>query len=185
VSRKDKIWVFGSIGVTALVWGIVLFGGSARKNSRPEDLVSWNQGGLSAAYVGAQLKQIDKTHSSLIISYDVENEGASDYRLVDGPSLHILSRLKSDGSLSQEQPFRLGYPVFLPSGQRARLAVEITQPFAWPTEQDPAYLDKLRIFVKRRLENVAEFVVFDEANHSQLLLPSAWGELPDVSPAGF
>ena len=95
----------------------------------------------------------------------------------------ILSRLKSDGSYSQEEPIRLAYPVFLPARQHARLAIEITQPFAWPAEGDSGYLDKIRNFVKQRLENVGEFVLFDETNHWQLELPSGWEQLQDTSQA--
>jgi hypothetical protein len=177
VSRKDKIWIGSSVAITVLVWSLVLVTGSTRTRSRLEATANWNQGRISVAYVGSQVKQLDKSRCSLIISYNLQNSSSSDYRLTEGSNLLILSRLKSDGSLSQEQPVRLSYPVFLPPGQHARLAVEITGPFAWPTQEDPAYLDKLREFVKRRLENVAEFLVFDQDNHSQLQLPSGWGEL--------
>jgi hypothetical protein len=141
----------------------------------------WNRAAIRAAYVSSQLKEIDKTRASLIISYDLENNTASDYRLANGPSVLILSRMKSGGSLSQEQPVRLSYPVFLPARQQARLALEITQPFSWPAKEDPAGLDKIREFVRHRLENVGDFVLFDEASHGQVELPSAWGALEGMS----
>jgi hypothetical protein len=96
----------------------------------------------------------------------------------------ILSKLKSDGSYSQEQPVRLAYPVFLPARQHARLAVEITEAFNWPAEQDAGYLEKMRSFVKQRLDNVGEFVLFDQDNHWQLELPSGWEQLQTGSQAG-
>lgn len=164
--------------------GVLVFMGPSLKRSPREDSTMWNQAAIRATYVGSQLKEIDSAHSSLIISYDVENGTDSDYRLTDGPGVLILSRLKSDGSLSQEQPIRLSYPVFLPAKQHARLALEITQSFAWPKEEDPASLDKLRNFVRRRLENVGEFVLFDEHDRSQIQLPSAWEELQDASQGG-
>lgn len=185
MSRKEKIWIGGSIGVTALVWGFVMFSESPPNWLRHGNALSWKQARIAAGYVGSELKEIDKAHSALVISYEVENDGGSDYRLAEGPGVHVLTRLKSDGSLSLEQTVRLSYPVFLPPGQRARLAIEMTEPFAWPDETDPAYQEKLREFVKRRLGNVAEFVVFDEANHSQLQLPSAWGELPEARAASL
>ena len=95
----------------------------------------------------------------------------------------ILSKLKTDGSFSQEEPIRLAYPVFLPAKQHARLAIEITQPFNWPAEKDAGYLDKMRNFVKERLENVGEFVLFDQTNHWQLELPSGWEQLQETSQA--
>ena len=93
----------------------------------------------------------------------------------------VLSRLKSDGSYSQDQPIRLSYPVFLPARQHARLAIEITQPFNWPSDTDSGSIEKLRNFVKQRLQNVGEFVLFDEANHRQLELPSGWEQLEETS----
>jgi len=69
--------------------------------------------------------------------------------------------------------------------QSARIAIEITQPFEWPREDDPAYDDKLRGFVKERLSNVGEFVLFDEASRRQLDLPSAWDELQDSARASY
>jgi hypothetical protein len=41
----------------------------------------------------------------------------------------------------------------------------------------------MREFVRRRLENVGDFVLYDEANHEQVELPGAWEELESVSRA--
>ena len=65
--------------------------------------------------------------------------------------------------------------------QHARLAVEITEPFDWPSDADSSSIEKLRDFVKQRLQNVGEFVLFDEANHRQLELPSGWDQLAETS----
>jgi hypothetical protein len=73
--------------------------------------------------------------------------------------------------------------VFVPARQSARIAVEVTQPFAWPREDDPAYVSKLRDFVKERLASAEEFVVFDEASRCRVELPSAWEELQDTAQA--
>ena len=183
MSWKDTLWVVGSAGVALLALSYFTDAGSLLKRSHREQRPTWNQGTISAGYIGTQLREIDKTRSSLIISYDLENNTDSDYRLTDGPGLVILSRLKSDGSFSQEQPIRLSYPVFLPARQRARLAIEISQPFNWPNEDDSTYLDKMRNFVKQRLENVGEFVLFDQTKHWQLELPSGWDQLQDSPQA--
>lgn len=181
VSWKDVLWVVGSAGAALL--GISLVTGNSTLFKRPPRVepAAWNQGTINAGYIGSQLREIDKTRASLVISYDLENNTDSDYRLADGPSVVILSRLKSDGSYSQDQPIRLSYPVFLPARQHARLAVEITQPFNWPSDTDSGSIEKLRSFVKQRLQNVGEFVLFDEANHRQLELPSGWDQLEEMS----
>src|SRR5947199_6367200 len=43
------------------------------KRSNREEAAAWSQKPISAGYIGSQLKQIDKTRSSLIISYELEN----------------------------------------------------------------------------------------------------------------
>lgn len=143
----------------------------------------WNREGIKASYVAAQLREVDKAHSSLILSYDLSNQTDLDYRLTEGPGVVIMSRLKSDGSLSQEESIHLSYPVFLPARQRARLAIEISRAFAWPRE-DSHYEEKLKEFVKQRLGDVKGFVLFDEASHTQIDLPAAWPELQGKTQTG-
>ena len=181
VSWKDVLWVIGSAGAALL--GISLATGNwlIPKRQPREQPPAWNQGTINAGYIGSQLRETDKTRATLVISYDLENNTDSDYRLNDGPSVVVLSRLKSDGSYSQDQPIRLSYPVFLPARQHARLAIEITQPFNWPSDTDSGSIEKLRNFVTQRLQNVGEFVLFDEANHRQLELPSGWEQLEETS----
>src|SRR5262249_23495037 len=128
---------------------------------------------IKATYVGSQLKEADKAHATLFISYDLENNTDLDYRLADTGVL-IMSQLKSNGSLSQEETIRLSYPVFLPARRRVRIAIEDRRPFVWPAEKDPLLEDKLKDFVKQRLENTDKFVLFDEANRCQVELPRAW-----------
>lgn len=158
---------------------------TAFKGSPDTSNKSWNREAIRAAYVASQLREMDKTHCTLTLSYDLENNTDSDYRLDAGPGIVILSRLEADGSLSQQEPVRLSYPVFLPAKQHARLAIEITQPFAWPPEDNPAYIDKLREFVKQRLANVQEFVLFDQSSRTEVKLPGVWQQLQDTAQASY
>lgn len=178
---KDALLVIGSAGATVLGISLVTGNGTLFRHSSRQEPAAWNQGTINAGYIGSQLREIDKTRASLVICYDLENNTDSDYRLSDGPNVVILSRLKSDGSYSQDQAIRLSYPVLLPSRQHARLAIEITQPFNWPSDADSRTVEKLRNFVKQRLQNVREFVLFDEANHRELEFPSGWGQLGEMS----
>jgi hypothetical protein len=185
VSRKGKLLAVSLAGtVLLLLMGITFLIPSRLRRHRDRPGL-WNQDGVEATYVGSQIKEIDKTRSSLVLSYDLKNSSDLDYRLTDRSGVLILSRLKSDGSFSQEQPFRLSYPVFVPPRERAHLAIEIEQPFAWPGEGDPALVSKLRDFVRRRLGEIEEFVVFDEASHRQLTLPSGWQQLQDEAQASY
>lgn len=163
---------------------ILMLAGPGFRRSPKEPTNGWNREGIRAAYVATQLRQVDKSHSSLILSYDLNNLTDLDYRLADGSGVVVMSKLKSDGSLSQEQPVRLSYPVFLPARQRARLAIEIPGTLAWPVRDDSRYEEKLKEFVKQKLGGLRGFVLFDEASHSQVDLPASWPELQDATLAG-
>jgi hypothetical protein len=181
VSRKNSLVVVISVGAGLLLLIAVAVAGSVLKRPHGDVSKSWKQEQIETTYVGCQFREVDKAHSSLTLTYDLKNNSNLDYRLADGPDVVVMSKLQSNGSLSQEEPMHLSYPVFLPAGQRARLAIEITRNFAWPTENDRAYADKLKDFVKQRLKDVGEFVVFDGVHHLQIELPGAWQELQSTT----
>jgi hypothetical protein len=176
VLGKKALVIGASAGVGFFLALLLILGGAFNSSPvRPSG--TWNQDAIKATYVGSQLRQIDKTLVGLFLSYDLENNTDRDYRLADSPGVVIMSRFKSDHSLSQEELIRLSYPAFLPANQRARIAIEISYPFAWPAPEDPALENKLKDFVKQRLAKVEEFVLFDEVSRCQVKLPSAWQEL--------
>lgn len=168
-----------AVGITLLVLATVFALTPKHPQSRPPQ--PWTKAAIKATYVGSQLMEVDKAHAQLSLSYDLDNNTDLDYRFDDGAGVVIMSRLLSDGSLNQQEVVRLSYPVFLPARQRARIAIEVTKPFEWPPFDDPSYLDNLRDFVKQRLVNIGEFVLFDENHRQRFELPSGWEELQDVS----
>src|SRR6266404_602470 len=164
VLGKKALVIGASAGAGFFLVVFLILGGTAFNSSPVKPPGSWNQNAIKATYVGSQLRQIDKSVAALFLSYDLENNTDRDY-LADAPGVVIMSRLKSGNSLSQEELIRLSYPVFLPANQRVRIAIE----------------NKLKDFVKQRLAKVEGFVLFDEVNHCQVELPSAWQELePDA-----
>lgn len=183
MSRKQLLIITSSIVVVLLLAILTLGRPIFKKPAQQEVRTGWNQDGIKASYVAAQLREVDKAHSSLILSYDLSNLTDLDYQLSEGPGVVIMSKLTGHGSYSQEQAIHLSYPVFLPARQRARLAIEISQTFAWPRE-DSHYEEKLKEFVKQRLGDVRGFVLFDQASHSQINLPAAWPELQDRAQTG-
>lgn len=187
MSRKQLLTIASSAGGALLLLAILTLGGplfnKPSKEAHGGAGSGWNREGIKAAYVAAQLREVDKAHSSLILSYDLSNLTDLDYRLAEGSGVVIMSQLKGDGSLSQEESIHLSYPVFLPARQRARLAIEISRAFSWPRE-DSHYEEKLKEFVKQRLGNVRGFVLFDEASHTQIDLPAAWPELQEKTKTG-
>jgi hypothetical protein len=150
---------------------------------RSRSVRDWNAEAIRATYVSAQLREIDPMHASLLLSYDVANGTNADYRLADGPNFVAMSRLKSDHTLSALEDVHLSYPTFLPARQRARIALEVRHPFAWPEDNDPALQNKLKIFVNQRLADTEEFVLFDQSARYQIAFPSGWQEL-QVPAAG-
>jgi hypothetical protein len=185
VSKKNFFIIFSLAGAVLVLFIVFMTGATAFKARSGEPFMSWNREAIKATYLASQLKETDKGHSTLTLSYDLENNTDSDYRLDGGRDVVIQSRLKSDGSLSQQEPLRLSYPVFLPAKQHARLAIEMTQPFAWPAEEDPAYVAKLREFVKQRLANIGEFVLFDQSSRAEIKLPGAWQQLQETTRASY
>ena len=182
--RKTLLIAGGSAGAGLLLLLALTIGGTTVNRARTAALKRWNTEVFKATYAGSQLKDASKGSATLTLSYELENLTDVDYHLAEGPGLVIARRLVSGGGLSQEEPIRLSYSAFLPARQRARIAIEITRPFAWPPEDDPAYITRLRDFVKDRLANTREFVVFDETSRCQIDLPSAWDELQDTMQAG-
>src|SRR5260370_30534097 len=153
VRWKTALVIGVAAGASYFVVLLVIRGG--RFNSSPAKLPgSWNQDAIQATYVSSQLRQIDKALAGLFLSYDLENNTDRDYRLVDAPGVVIMSRLKSDHSLSQEELIRLSYPAFLPASQRVRIAIEISYPFVWPAPGDPALKNNLTDFLNQRLSKV-------------------------------
>jgi hypothetical protein len=174
VLAKKSLFICGAAGAGLLLVLALIPGGLAYDTPRPRISKSWKLNAIKATYVGSQLKEIDKAHAALFISYDLENNTDVDYRLADTAGVFIMSQLKSNGSLSQEEHLRLSYPVFLPARRRVRIAIEDLHLFAWPAERDPKLEDKLKDFVKQRLENMDKFVIFDESDRCQVELPRAW-----------
>lgn len=182
MSRKQLLIIASSTGAVLLL-AILTLARPAFQKPPKEARSVWNGEGIKASYIAAQLRQVDKGHCSLILSYDLSNQTDLDYRLTEGPGVVIMSRLKTDGSLSQEESIHLSYPVFLPARQRARLAIEISRAFPWPRE-DSHYEEKLKEFVKQRLSDVKGFVLFDAASHTQIDLPAAWPQLQERTQTG-
>jgi hypothetical protein len=146
-------------------------------------LEPWNPGGITASYLGAELRETDPGNASLLLSYELQNNTDADYRLSDGPGVVVMSRLATDGSLSSQEGVQLSYSTFLPARQRARVMLEMRRPFTWPASNDPATQEKLKDFINQRLSAVDEFVLFDQSDRVQIEFPRGWQEFKLASAA--
>lgn len=159
----------------------------AAKTAQP---VAWSSASVHGTFAGLEVHEVDPAHVQLVLYYDLDNNGDSDYELTKGPGTVVMTRLKSNGSLSSDQPMELDHSVFLPAKNRTRISLQSTQPFSWPTGMQagqitPTNQDKFRALVAQQVGNFSGFVLFDQATHVQIELPGGWQELraPATTPA--
>jgi hypothetical protein len=141
----------------------------------------WKDNFVSATYAGAQLKEIDPQNSVILLSYDLQNNSAEDLHFSDGEGTAVMTRLNSGDDLISQDGVHLTADASLPARQQTRIELQIPHTFSWPTENDPAFQDKLKDAVNQTLGNIGEFVVLDKAGRSQVELPRGWRELKLVS----
>src|SRR5580700_8833800 len=94
----------------------------------------WNSGAITATYEGTQLLEIDPNNARLQLSYELQNNTDTDYRLADGPGVVVMSRMVNDGGLSSQDDVRLAFPTFLPARQRVRATLNLPRQFKWPAK---------------------------------------------------
>src|ERR1700723_952992 len=84
----------------------------------------WNASAVQSSFAGVQVKEVDATHAALIFSYDLDNNTDTDYRVATGPTTVVMTRLKSNGSVSSEEPVGLSNSIFLPARNRTHISLE-------------------------------------------------------------
>lgn len=151
-------------------------------SAKPAQASVWNSALLSGTFAGLQVHELDPGHVQLIFYYDLDNESDADYQLTKGPGTVVMTRLKSNGSLSSDEPMELDHSVFLPARNRTRISLQTTQVFSWPSGMQagqigPVNQDKFRALVTQQVGSVSGFVLFDQAKHIQIELPGGWQEL--------
>jgi hypothetical protein len=187
-----KTLILFSILVACLLVLVVYVLPRALKNDTVEKHAAasvWNSTAIQSSFAGVQVKEVDATHAKLIFSYDLDNGTDTDYQVATGPATVVMTRLKSNGSVSSEESVMLDNSVFLPARNRTRIAVEMTRNFVWPTglpgaQIGPVNQEKFRALVAQEVANLSGFVLFDQATHFQIELPGGWQELQTRGLAG-
>src|ERR1700684_128252 len=184
--------MFVAVLAILIVFGLPRFPRQEHVAQRPQASPSpWNAGAIQSTFVGAQVQEVDATHATLEFLYDLDNNTDADYRFAKGAGTAVMTRLKSNGSLSSEQPIELNNSVFLPARNRTRIAVQVTRrcncPSGLPGGQiGPVNQLKFRQLVAAEVGNFSGFVMFDTATHFQIELPGGWQELQaPASAAGL
>jgi hypothetical protein len=182
--------VFVAILAVVILFGLPRLPRQERVAQQPQPS-PWNSAAIHSTFAGAQVQEADATHATLEFFYDLDNNTDTDYRFAKGAGTVVMTRLKSNGSLSSQEPVELNNSIFLPARNRTRIAVQVTRPFNWPaglapTQIGPVNQLKFRQLVADEVANFSGFVMFDTATHFQIELPGGWQELqPSASAAGL
>jgi hypothetical protein len=184
------IAVFVAVLAVVIVFGLPRFPRQETAARQPQPS-PWNSSAIQSTFAGVQVQEADPAHATLVFSFDLDNNTDTDYRFTKGPGTIVMTRLKSNGSLSSAEPIELDNSVFLPARNRTRIAVQVKRPFNWPaglpeTQIGPINQVKFRQLVTDEVANLSGFVMFDTATHFQIELPGGWQELqPSASAAGL
>ncbi len=121
--RKLLIFVL-FLCVLALVV-IEFFPRSPRQDpsAKPAQASVWNSASVRGTFAGVQVHEVDPAHVQLVFYYDLDNDSDEDYQLTKGPGTVVMTRLKSNGSLSSDEPMELDHSVFLPARNRTRISL--------------------------------------------------------------
>jgi hypothetical protein len=157
-----------------------VLGKPSQAQSVPKSAIPWNAHAIEGSLAGLRVREIDGSNSAVVFLYDLDNKTDSDYKLAKGPSVVIMSRLKSSGSLSSDKPAILASSAFVPAKNRTRIALEIRQPFAWPARMDAKSEGRFRQLVAGEVADINGFVLFDESARYQIDLPGAWPEVENT-----
>jgi hypothetical protein len=165
------------------------FSRNSKPAAAPKQPDGWNSTAIRGSFEGIQVKEVDPKHAALIFSYELENTTVTDYRFAANQKVSLIGRLKSEGSLKAEDSIRIDNSIFLPARNRARVTLELSYAFKWPTQMVPGGVgpitqEKFRSFVAGKVISLQGFMLFDEAAHYQIELPGGWQELQPVAAAG-
>jgi hypothetical protein len=173
----QKIGVIGIFTLGFLVVLVVVMGRSQRSeiSAKPEN--PWNSHAVQSIYAGVRVREIDPSNAAIVFLYDLNNKTDTDYQLAKGPGVVVMSRLKSSGSFSSERSVTLSAPAFVPANNRTRIALEIAEPFSWPTRMDALSESRFRQLLAQEVADLDGFALFDEAHRYQIDLPGSWPEI--------
>ncbi|MGH9717900.1 MAG: hypothetical protein ACRD4R_14405 [Candidatus Acidiferrales bacterium] len=139
--------------------------------SAPPSQSPWNSHAIEGTLAGVQVREVNPSHAAVVFLYDLDNRTSSDFHLGPGPDAVIMKRLKPDGSLSSDTRARLVSAAFVPTNNRTRVALEMTDSFSWPARQAASADQSFRDFVAREASGLDGFVVFDQTSRYEIELP--------------
>jgi len=182
------LWKKVGVGVLlasaiALLLTVILAGSRvARSNPPSNQPAAWNAKAIRSSLAGIRVQEIDATHAAVVFLYDLDNTTDTDYRLIKGPNIVIMSRLKSSGTLSGDEPIALNSTTFVPAQNRTRIELQVSHLFSWPG-QKTAYAERtFNQLVTGDIADVAGFVMFDQTNRYEIDFPASWPQAQAAAP---
>jgi hypothetical protein len=190
---KWKTWFIKSVGfgaglalALACIVGVGLW-----YAKRPTPPKPWNRSAITAA--GTPGLDVSPDGKEVVFSYSVQNNTNIDYRIESSTQLEVMAR-GDDGTLSLPMPSDvapLEVPAFIPAGQKGMLTLSLVLPsIPERKESKPApdfipdapsanvvvkdndkYRGRVRAYLEHNFAQVDSFVLFDEANRYQIILP--------------
>jgi hypothetical protein len=177
IASWKRALLFGmSFGTGFALLLALLFGAATWYKSRPKP---WNTGAIKANYASLEFTNNGET-VDVDFGYDLENETQSNY-LIDKGNLVVLARLSDTNSLSksfghyQASEPTIDAPAFIPAKGKVRIDVRIPYTYAGiaaPKDKDD--FQQIGKYVRRRVEELAGLVIFDQENHYQIDMASGW-----------
>jgi hypothetical protein len=140
----------------------------------PKPEGTWNPRAVQTSYAGLRVREIDPSNAAVVFLYDLDNKSQNDYQLAKGSDVVVMSRLKSSKTFSSEKRVTLSDSAFVPANNRTRIALEVNEPFSWPSRMDAASEGRFRDLVAQEVSDLDGFVIFDQAHRFQIDLPGSW-----------
>src|ERR1700733_4920690 len=161
MTAEGKLALTGAVMLGALIVALLTVVLIQWRNPRQQTSASsanpWNSGSVAATLAGIRVREIDGATAGVAFSYDLDNRTDTDCRIEKGPRVVVMSRLKSDHSLSSEQEVTLNSSIFAPAKNRTRISLEATHPFLWPSQTDPTADAKIRGLVAEEVSELEGF----------------------------
>ncbi|MGC2334061.1 MAG: hypothetical protein WA581_21595 [Candidatus Acidiferrales bacterium] len=172
-----KIGVLGLVACAFLLLLMLAAGKFARSSPPAGQNPPWNSQAIDGTPAGIRVQEIDPTHAAVIFLYDLDNKTDTDYHLAKGPNVVVMSRLKSGGTLSADEPITLDAAAFVPARNRTRIALDVTHAFHWPGQKTTYAERQFDQLVAGDVAGVTGFVLFDQTNRYEIDFPAAWPEI--------
>lgn len=181
MAQWKKLGLIAASTCALLIVLVLTFSRSPRAAPSGAQANPWNSVAIESTLAGVRVREIDPTHAAVVFLYDLENQTENDYELASGPNVVIMSRLEPGGSLSSDRQVTLTSAAFVPPGNRARVALEISRAFNWPAQRDAASERAIRQLVADEATGLDGFVLFDQKTRYQIELPTASPQLQQSS----